>query len=92
MRQISDNSFKGSKHTRKQIAKHVNQTTTTWVDPEAVGTHIDLTKCSVVLFLGKLRATDWRIDSDMISTIAKKAETGKCLSSAETHKVGEIPF
>ena len=92
MRQISDNSFKGWKHTRKQIANHVNQTTTTWVDPEAVETHIDLTKCSVVLFLGKLRAKDWRIDNDMISTIAKKAEAEKCLSSAETHKVGEIPF
>ena len=28
----------------------------------------------------------------MISTTAKKAETGECLSYAETHKVGEIPF
>ena len=92
MSQISDNSFKVWKHTRKQIANHLNQTTTTWIDPEAVEIHIDLTKCSVVLFISKLRAKDWRIDSNRILTTAKKAETGKCHSSAETHKVGETPF
>lgn len=82
MSQIKDNSFKDWKHTGQQIAKHVNQTTTTF---EAVEIYNDLIKSAVVLFIGNLKANDWRIDCSMCQPLPKKRRTGKCHSSAETH-------
>lgn len=76
MSQIKDNSFKDWKHTGQHIAKRVNQTTATWIDFEAVEIYNDLIKCAVVLFIGNLKANDWRIDCSMCQPLPKKGEPG----------------